>query len=123
MRKKNVNSIVRRVQPRDTDLANGGSISLTHGEAFDQAYGRHTHRIRQGEIGSRETDAAAIRAAACIAACEDLPSSGLQEGGVRELIEAARAAKSLLSGRLIRIDPEASIVLSQVSRALKKLGI
>jgi hypothetical protein len=122
MRKKNEH-IVRRVEPRITEVAKIDPISLTHSEAFVQAYGPSTRQIRQGETRSRETDAAASRAGACITACEGMPLSGLKEGGIRELIEAARAAKSLLSGRLVRIDPEASVVLSQVSLALKKLGI
>jgi len=123
MDNQNPRSIVRRSRPAVADLAQARPQSLSHSEAFAEAYGRNTYQVRQTAVKSRQSDSATRLAAACIAACEGLSPTGLQEGGIRELIEAARATQKLLSGRLIRSDPEVAVVLAQLSRALRRLGV
>jgi hypothetical protein len=95
---------------------------MPHDEAFQQAYGAHTYQIKAGSLSSRATDEASIRAAAYIFACEGLGIDGLRDGGVRQLIEAARCLESLMAGRLVRIDPEATLAVDNLRKALKKLA-
>jgi hypothetical protein len=112
-------SIVRRVQRPATDSL---PVPLQHDEAFQQAYGAHTYQIRSGSLSSRVTDEASTRAAACISACEGLGLNGLRDGGIRQLIEAARSVERLMAGRLVRSDPEATLVIENLRKALKKLS-
>jgi hypothetical protein len=95
---------------------------MQHDEAFQQAYGAHTYQIKSGTLSSRATDEASTRAAACISACEGLALNGLRDGGVRQLIEAARSVERLMAGRLVRSDPEATLVVENLRKALKKLA-
>lgn len=111
-------AIVRRVEPPPLS-----STGLRHDEAFAAVYGPQTYRLKQGTLIGARTEEAGERASACIRACDGLDLVGIQENGIRDLIEAARGAAQLLSGRLVRVDPQADFANQQIKKALRKLGV